>query len=206
MTARQVARSEAELVVLVDDGGRVIGSAPKATVHHRETPLHLAFSCYVFDEQDRLLVTRRAEAKRTWPGVWTNSLCGHPGPGEPMTTAITRRARQELGLALTDIKPVLPDFRYRAVMVNGVVENEICPVFTGRADADPTPAPAEVESWEWIPWAVFADDVLTGRRAVSPWCVDQVLHLSALATHPCEIAAPAAAMPPAVIGSATDRQ
>ena len=71
-----------ELIVLVDDDGRAIGTMPKPLVHHGETPLHRAFSAYLFDEAGRLLVTRRALGKATFPGMWTNTVCGHPGPGD----------------------------------------------------------------------------------------------------------------------------
>ncbi|MFL6097438.1 MAG: NUDIX domain-containing protein, partial [Blastococcus sp.] len=66
-----------ELIVLVDDEGRAIGSMPKPLVHHGETPLHRAFSAYLFDDSGRLLVTRRALGKQTFPGMWTNTVCGH---------------------------------------------------------------------------------------------------------------------------------
>jgi isopentenyl-diphosphate Delta-isomerase len=165
-----------EQVVLLDEEGRRIGVAPKDEVHHRETPLHLAFSCYVVDPAGRLLVTRRALDKRTWPGAWTNSCCGHPAPDEPVEEAVVRRTRQELGIELTDVRVVLPDFRYRAVMDDGTVENEICPVYTGtcRAPEAITPDPAEVAEHAWEDWPAFRDAVLAGRRPVSPWCLEQV--------------------------------
>jgi isopentenyl-diphosphate delta-isomerase len=167
-----------ELVVLVDEAGVAIGTQDKATVHHRATPLHLAFSCYVFDADGRVLVTQRALSKVTWPGVWTNSVCGHPAPGEDLAEAVRRRGSQELGLELSDVALVLPTFRYRAVMGNGVVENELCPVFVARTTGPAHLDPEEVETAEWVPWATFRDDVREGRREVSPWCVTQVTDLA----------------------------
>jgi isopentenyl-diphosphate delta-isomerase len=163
-----------EEVVLLDEDGNAIGTAAKAEVHGTDTPLHLAFSCYVFDGAGRLLVTQRALAKPTFGGVWTNSCCGHPAPGEPIAGAVRRRVGQELGLELADLTLLLPRFRSRAVGDNDMVENEMCPVFTAVASGDPHPDPSEVEAWEWAPWSQFRDDVLTGRREVSSWCREQV--------------------------------
>lgn len=140
-----------ELVVLVDEDGTAIGTRPKAEVHGADTPLHRAFSCYVFDGAGRLLLTRRALHKATFPGVWTNSVCGHPAPGEPDVEALARRARDELGLAVHDVTPALPDFRYQAVF-DGVMENEICPVYLARTDTEPLPNPAEVADHAWVSW------------------------------------------------------
>ena len=180
MSAPEVsaAVTEVELVVLLSEDGSVLGSTPKATVHHRETPLHLAFSCYVFDAAGAVLVTRRALHKPTWPGAWTNSVCGHPAPGETPADAVHRRALSELGLHLVDVRRALPGFRYRAVMPNGVVENEICPVFVARTADVVRPDPGEVAATEWVPWPEFRASVLDGTRDVSPWCVDQVRSLS----------------------------
>jgi isopentenyl-diphosphate Delta-isomerase len=163
-----------EQVVLLDEDGRAVGAADKRTVHHRDTPLHLAFSCYVFDGSGSVLLTRRATSKPTWPGVWTNSFCGHPGPGEDLSEAVRRRAGQELGIRIDDVRLLLPAFRYRAVMPDGVVENEMCPVFVATT-GDPVRADgAEVDSYEWVGWEAFRSSVLDGSRDVSPWCVEQV--------------------------------
>ncbi len=167
-----------EEVVLLDEAGRAIGTAPKATVHHAHTPLHLAFSCYVLDPAGRLLVTRRALDKATFPGVWTNSFCGHPGPGEELAAAVQRRAREELGLQLEELRLVLPGFRYQATAANGVRENELCPVYAAVTRSTPRPDPAEIAELAWEPWPEFRDAVLGGDREVSVWCAEQVPELS----------------------------
>ncbi|WP_438387708.1 isopentenyl-diphosphate Delta-isomerase [Actinopolyspora saharensis] len=170
-----------EEVVLLDESGRATGVADKATVHHEHTPLHLAFSCYVIDGDNQLLLTRRAASKTTWPGVWTNSCCGHPAPGEALTTAVTRRLHEELGLAVEAVELILPTFRYRAVMDNGTVENEMCPVLRARTRAVPHPDPTEVEAFQWTPWDEFAETAATDELAeLSPWCLQQVHQLRAL--------------------------
>ena len=163
-----------ELVVLLDDDGRPTGTADKATVHTTRTPLHLAFSCHVLDDRGRVLLTRRALGKLTWPGVWTNSFCGHPGPGEDPADAIVRRAEQELGTRVEGVEMAVPDFRYRAVDDSGVVENEICPVYTARISADLALRPEEVCAHHWA----RPEDVRTAVDATpfafSPWLVAQV--------------------------------
>ena len=186
------ARMNAEEVVLLDEDGNAIGTAAKAEVHGTDTPLHLAFSCYAFDEAGRVLLTQRAIAKPTFGGVWTNSCCGHPAPGEPIAEAVRRRTGQELGLSLDRVTLVLPRFRYRAVGENGTVENELCPVFVATAAGDPEPDATEVEAWEWVSWSEFRADVINGRREVSLWCREQVAALpedplSAPAANPAQL-------------------
>jgi isopentenyl-diphosphate delta-isomerase len=190
--------TQGEQVVLLDEEGHAIGVTPKATVHHLETPLHLAFSCYVFDPSGAVLVTRRATHKPTWPGAWTNSVCGHPAPEEDIAEAVRRRARDELGLTLSDVRLALPAFRYRAVMPNGVVENEMCPVFVAHTSDAVHLDPDEVDSVAWVDWAEFRASVLDGSREVSPWCVDQVRQLPEDPASAPE--APATGLPPAVRG------
>jgi isopentenyl-diphosphate delta-isomerase len=167
-----------ELVILLDDDGTQIGAADKATVHAATTPLHLGFSCYAFDAANRLLVTRRAQTKRTFPGVWTNTCCGHPSPGELIPDAVRRRLDHELGLVPRVVTLALPGFRYRASM-NGVEENEICPVFLCRVSGTPQPNPAEVAEIRWQAWQRFVEDVARPSPRVSPWSRLQVEVLEA---------------------------
>lgn len=178
-----------EWVVLLDEAGVAIGAADKALVHGPDTPVHLAFSCYVLDASNRLLVSRRSLDKRTFPGVVTNSLCGHPGPGESLPDAVRRRALAELGLDLAGmpLRLVLPRFAYRAEQ-DGVVENELCPVFVATVpDGIPLlPNPQEVAEARWLPWAGYRDGVLAGTLAVSSWSREQVIELTALGPEPSD--------------------
>jgi isopentenyl-diphosphate delta-isomerase len=165
-----------EAVVLLGEDGTPIGIERKDRVHGTETPLHLAFSCYAFDAEDRLLVTRRSSAKRTFPGVWTNTCCGHPGPGEFMESAVARRMRSELGIGTRALVCALPTFRYRAES-NGVVENEICPVYLCRIEGEPAPDASEVEEISWVDWPEYVARATRAGSDLSPWSRLQVEQL-----------------------------
>ncbi|SEP62005.1 isopentenyl-diphosphate Delta-isomerase [Microlunatus flavus] len=169
----------ADEVVLVDADGTPVGSAPRLSVHDEQTPLHLAFSSYVGDGEGRVLLTRRALDKRTWPGVWTNTCCGHPRPGEPLEDAVRRRMVDELGLEVGELTCTLPDFAYRATDASGVVENEVCPVFTARTHPGSTLSPnaSEVMEWRWVEWGSLAQAVRATPFAFSPWAALQVPQL-----------------------------
>ncbi|OZE31320.1 MULTISPECIES: isopentenyl-diphosphate Delta-isomerase [unclassified Rhodococcus (in: high G+C Gram-positive bacteria)] len=193
-------RSRAQHVVLLDDEGRAVGTHDKTTVHTLDTPLHLAFSSYVVRSDGAVLLTRRASSKTTWPGVLTNTCCGHPAPGEKLDDAVLRRIGEELGLHAESAELVLPHFRYRAVMDNGIVENEICPVYRVRVDEHATldPDPDEVEETRWVSWREFSAGVRGGTIDVSPWCRTQVEQLTALADEPLGWpASPDKMLPPA---------
>lgn len=163
-----------EEVVLLAEDGTPIGTADKATVHTTQTPLHLAFSCHLFDGEGRILVTRRALGKATWPGVWTNSFCGHPGPGESMEDAVARRAADELGTTIENLVVALPDFRYRAVDASGIVEYEICPVYTATVASPLSPSAVEVAEWEWVDARTLLSAVEATPWAFSPWLTLQL--------------------------------
>lgn len=158
-----------EEVVLVDDAGHPIGTANKVSVHTHDTPLHLAFSCHVYRADGSVLVTRRALTKLTWPGVWTNSFCGHPGPEESLEDAIIRRAQHELGITVDRLEVVLPDFRYRAVDASGIVENEVCPVYRAYTSDEVMANPDEVAEFAWVDPAALHDAAIAAPYAFSPW-------------------------------------
>lgn len=166
-----------ERVVLVDDDGIPVGTAAKADVHRPDTPLHLAFSCHLVDAAGRVLITRRSLTKATWPGVWSNSFCGHPGPGEALENAVRRRARFELGVELSGLRLALPRFRYRAVDASGVVENEICPVFVAHAAGPIAPRPDEVMEFAWVSGLSLGRSVRSTPAVFSPWLVLQARRL-----------------------------
>lgn len=176
-TAEGASEAE-ELVVLVDDFNRPIGSAPKRTVHRAVTPLHRAFSSYVFRESDRrLLMQQRSSKKRTWPLVWSNSCCGHPAPGENNLDAARRRLRTELGLEPTLLEEVAP-YRY-CFTRDGVMENEICPILVGRVDREPAPDPREVEAVRWVDWNDLLAEIERPGSGYSEWCIEQIRILQA---------------------------
>jgi isopentenyl-diphosphate delta-isomerase len=172
-----------ELIVLVNEEGEPIGTAEKLSSHHADTPLHLGVSCYVFDDDGRFLATQRSPAKLVWPGVWTNSVCGHPAPGESFAAAIERRLDYELGMTVKRLEVVLPDYTYRTPPFRGIVEHERCPVFVARAASEPRPNPAEVAEYRWMRWEDFVAAALSDSAgAFSWWCKDQLGEL-ALSVH-----------------------
>lgn len=170
-----------ELIVLVDDNGKPIGTADKLASHHAHTPLHLAFSCYIFNDKGEFLLTQRAHSKKVWPGVWTNSVCGHPAPGEDSIDAIKRRLQDELGMTAKDFKVVLPDYRYTTPPFKGIIENEICPVYTAVATSAPQPNPDEVEAYEWVDWHDFIKQAEADTAdKYSWWTKDQLKQLKTI--------------------------
>lgn len=162
-----------EHVVLVNDKNEVLDTSPKDTVHTKNTPLHRAFSSFIFNSKGEILLSQRSGQKKTWPLVWTNSCCGHPSLNEKDETAVRRRVEEELGLKLDKIYEVFPGYRYRAEK-DGVVENEICPVFASFTDSQPQLNKEEVESIKWMSWLEFVAETKNHPDDWSPWCVEEV--------------------------------
>lgn len=166
-----------DIVVLVDDANRPVGTGSKLPVHTDKTPLHRAFSVFLFNENGELLLQRRAEHKKTWGGVWSNSCCGHVMLHEAVEKAAKRRTKYELGLKNIELEMMLPDYRYRAEK-DGVVENEFCPVLVGFVEMEPRINPDEVAEYKWVDWHEFLEMVSDPETGFSPWAVEEAKLLS----------------------------
>ncbi|MEP6691572.1 MAG: isopentenyl-diphosphate Delta-isomerase [Gemmatimonadaceae bacterium] len=145
-----------ELVVLVDPLDRQVGVAGKQAAH-RDGLLHRAFSIFVFNARGETLLQRRAAGKYHSPGLWSNSCCSHPRPGETPLDAAHRRLGEELGFDCA-LEPAF-SFIYRASLDAGLTEHELDHVFTGEWSDDPVPNVAEVDAWRWVALNELRHDV-----------------------------------------------
>lgn len=162
-----------EHIILLDEQDNPSGTLEKYAGHTLNTPLHLAFSCWLFNTQGQLLVTRRSLSKKAWPGVWTNSVCGHPQQGESTEEAIIRRCRFELGVEIASLIPVYSAFRYHAADPNGIVENEVCPVYAARMASELSVNNDEVMEYQWSALESVLEGIGATPWAFSPWMVMQ---------------------------------
>jgi isopentenyl-diphosphate delta-isomerase len=145
------------MVVLVDEAGRPTGESAKLRAHESPGHRHLAFSVFLFAADGSLLLQQRARSKYHFPGVWANTCCSHPAPGEDLLASAERRLREELGIEPADLADALRDvgtFEYRAEDPHsGLVEHEVDHVLVGTLRvADPLPVfdPEEVEALRWV--------------------------------------------------------
>lgn len=136
-----------EQVILVDERDREIGTDEKLRAH-RKGALHRAFSVFIFDQRGRLLLQKRAREKYHSAGLWSNTACGHPRPGEATAAAARRRLREEMSLDC-ELREAF-GFLYRAELEDALVEHEYDHVLVGTHEGEPVPDPSEVEDWRWV--------------------------------------------------------
>lgn len=166
-----------DVVVLVDPAGRTLGVADRMAAHRPPGLLHAAISVVVENAAGQVLIQRRAPAKPLFPLRWSNSCCTHPAPGESPLAAAERRAWEELGVRLTDVREA-GAFVYRALdPASGLVEHERDTVLVAHTADDPAGDPAEVLEWAWTelpgtaagrrftPWAAEVHAIGDARRA-----------------------------------------
>lgn len=173
--------SKSELIQYVDDHGEPTGeTAEKLSAQHAHTVNRLAFSCYIFNAKGLLPVTKRAENKKVWPGVWSNSVCGHVSPGEVFVDAIQRRANFELGTKLTKIVCIKKDYSYQTPPFKGIIENEFCPTFVASIDGLITSNPDEISEYKWVDFDDYADEITADQANDWSWWVkDKFKHIRA---------------------------
>jgi isopentenyl-diphosphate delta-isomerase len=148
---------QAILLELVDEHGNTIGTAEKLSAHQAPGQLHRAFSVFLFDEQGRLLIQRRALGKYHSPGVWSNTCCGHPYPGEAPFVAASRRTHEELGIS-PSLLAEAGTVRYNHPdPASGLVEQEYNHLFVGMVQALLRPDPEEVGETAFVTPKELAD-------------------------------------------------
>ena len=136
-----------EHVILVDTQDNEIGTMEKMEAH-RKGLLHRAFSVLLFDPAGKVLLQKRSQRKYHSSGLWTNTCCSHPLPGESLDDATRRRLKEEMGI---DMQPAFAyTFIYRAQLDHGLIEHELDHVFTGVFDGKPAINTGEVEDWKFV--------------------------------------------------------
>ena len=156
----------ADEVIIVDADDIAIGQVPKLEAHRRGLR-HRAISVIIGDAHGRILLQRRAADKYHSAGLWTNTCCSHPRPGEAVRDAAIRRLAEEMGIAC----PLAFFFsmHYRTDVSNGLIEDETVHVFGGRFGNAPNPNPTEVSDWCWKPAAEIACDIGLRPEIYTVW-------------------------------------
>ncbi|MFI6697973.1 isopentenyl-diphosphate Delta-isomerase [Streptomyces sp. NPDC050509] len=181
------AAQETIMLELVDEDGNTIGTAEKLSAHQPPGQLHRAFSVFLFDERGRLLIQRRALGKYHSPGVWSNTCCGHPYPGEAPFAAAARRTHEELGIS-PSLLAEAGTVRYNHPDPDsGLVEHEYNHLFVGLAQSAPLPDPEEVCETVFVTPAE-----LTERHSAAPFSAWFMTVLDAARPAVRELTGPAA--------------
>jgi isopentenyl-diphosphate delta-isomerase len=145
-----------DLVILVDENDNETGIAGKMETHRRGR-LHRAFSIFIFNDEGTLLLQKRAVAKYHSGGLWSNTCCGHPRPGESIADASRRRLLEEMGIDCA-CREVF-SFLYKVDFDNNLSEFEYDHVMMGICNQDPQPAPEEACDWQWIALSALQNDI-----------------------------------------------
>jgi isopentenyl-diphosphate delta-isomerase len=167
MAREEVVSSASEALILVDDNDREIGTELKSTCHEGNGILHRAFSIFVFNDSNELLLQQRSDSKPLWPLFWSNTCCSHQRAGETMEIAVTRRLRQELGFecALT----YLYKFKYQAQFGDLGAEREYCWVYLGYYDGPVDVNASEIADWRHIDLQSLNRELDQQADHFTPW-------------------------------------
>lgn len=156
-----------EEVILVDSEDNELGSKEKFETHRNPVPLHRALSVFILNDKDQLLVTKRSNNKKTWPGFWSNTCCSHPRANEPVELAAQRRVEEELGFACP--LDFLFKFEYSAKYDSEWGENELDHVFVGYYDGPVKPDENEIEEIKFVDLNELEKDMVANPNNYTPW-------------------------------------
>jgi isopentenyl-diphosphate delta-isomerase len=157
---------EEEKVILVNSNDEPIGLMPKMEAHEKAV-LHRAFSVFVVNDKNELMLQQRALEKYHSPGLWTNTCCSHQRDGEGNIEAGLRRLDEEMGF--TTPLEYLFNFIYKAPFDNGLTEHELDHVMLGRYEGDPVINPEEVASWKWMNIEEINSDLKNNPDSYTVW-------------------------------------
>lgn len=157
-----------ELLIRVDEQDRILGYETKEICHQGYGLLHRAFSIFVLNDRNQILLQQRSAHKPLWPLYWSNSVCSHPRKGETYSQATQRRLQEELGVTLPLQR--LFTFQYQAQFKDVGSEYELCSVYIGKLDGNPIQAnPQEIAEWSFIDPDDLTCDLQQRPERYTPW-------------------------------------
>src|SRR5690606_32224750 len=155
-----------ENVILVNEKDEQIGLMPKMEAHQKAL-LHRAFSVFIFNENDELMLQQRAYTKYHSPGLWTNTCCSHQREGESNIEAGKRRLREEMGFS-TELKDTT-SFIYKAPFDNGLTEHEFDHILVGKYNDEPDLNPEEAAGYKWLTLEEVKKDMEINPNIYTAW-------------------------------------
>jgi isopentenyl-diphosphate delta-isomerase len=177
MAREEIVSNASEQLILVDDQDRELGFKAKTDCHMGKGVLHRAFSIFVFNSDNELLLQQRSPSKMLWPGYWSNTCCSHPRRGEEMDDAVTRRLEQELGF--TCPLEYLYKFKYHAQFGAVGAEHELCSVYFGRYDGAVDVNVNEIAAWRFVGVEALERELKVAPDTFTPWFKMEWVHIKA---------------------------
>lgn len=165
-----------EFVILVDENDKEIEIEEKLKAHEKGK-LHRAFSIFIFNSKNELLLQKRALDKYHSAGLWTNTCCSHPRPNEDINISVHRRLKEEMGFDC-ELKEIFT-FKYKVPFANGLAEHEFDHVFIGYYEENPKINPEEVESYVWIDLPTLSLKIKNNPEQYTEWlkiCYEKLLN------------------------------
>ncbi|MBN1237413.1 MAG: isopentenyl-diphosphate Delta-isomerase [Gammaproteobacteria bacterium] len=175
MAREEIVSNSGEELILVDELDREIGSDTKSACHTGNGILHRAFSIFVFNGDDELLLQQRSPSKPLWPNYWSNTCCSHPRRGEKMDEAVSRRLMQELGFDCP--LEFLYKFKYQAQYGAIGAEHEYCWVYYGRYDGPVDVNVSEIADWRWVRIGDLEAELEASPERFTPWFKMEWAHI-----------------------------